>query len=141
MLIDGVPRPNVLPSAVMKIFTRALGTIPKGFKDQLTTYNHGAVLENLDSAIEIILEGTVQHVNVELLWIVYAELMIYRHGYSQATATAVQEALRHHPHSLEIFWQSIFSVPMYPSRSLLVKQLLKDISSLKSNPNSTGKEA
>jgi hypothetical protein len=115
--------------------------LPKGLKDQLTTYDHGMVLDNLDSVIEILREGTARHTNVELLWIVYTELMIYRHGYSQATANAVQEALRHHPHSLEIFWQSIFSVPMYSSRSHLVKQLLKDISCSKSNPTATGKEA
>ncbi|ORZ12695.1 hypothetical protein BCR42DRAFT_419780 [Absidia repens] len=138
MMIDGIPNIPTIPPPIRQSLRDILAQAPADFKTSLSHYKNGQVLPGLDSMLNANWTAIKNHGNLELLWVTYTELMVYRYGYSDELASAVLNAQQHHPFCLDIYWQTIFAAQFYTSRSALITEILKSISASRSSPNFNG---
>ncbi|CAO3596596.1 unnamed protein product [Absidia cylindrospora] len=138
MMVDGIPNIPTIPPPIRQSLRDILAQAPADFKTSLSHYKNGQLLSGLDPMLNANWTAIKNHGNLEILWVTYTELMVYRHGYSDELASSVLNAQQHHPFSLDIYWQTIFAAQFYSSRSALVTEILKSISVSRSSPNFNG---
>ncbi|ORZ15052.1 hypothetical protein BCR42DRAFT_46372 [Absidia repens] len=101
-------------------------------------YQPGDITIGLDR-MEAYMKNLVGRVRgVELIWLLYTELLACKYGYSSEVVDASLQGAKEHPFSVYIHWQIIRSVPHYYARQEMVAELLKTISAAPKDKRYTG---